>query len=166
MSKRNYEIGLKNDLMGCSLKIGEIAELKGEYPEYPLLYFAANFLKAKHIIEISYHNELAVSLYGQAARAIEAENQSDLKILCDFCDQQLSKLVIDRSIYTSDVELMFTSANALKAQSQCIIEYLDSYSDDSIKTNELISILHTHLYQKAEQDKLYAEAIVRLSIAT
>lgn len=124
----------------------------------PLMLFCSSFLKAKHIVEISYSYAEARTLYKEAAQAIRSMHVALFSSLAEFADLQAAILKIDRGIYTGYAPLMRASAQELKTKTESILNIL---SDENIdKLDPCYRVLQENLFAKVKEDNIYANAII------
>ena len=123
-----------------------------------LTLFCSSFLKAKHIVEISYSYAKARTLYAQAAEAIRSMEVGLFRSLAEYADLQAAILKIDRGIYTGYAPLMSESAQELKAKTESILNILSIVNAD--KSDPCYRVLQENLVAKVKADNIYANAII------
>ena len=133
-------------------------EAKPETDEEKLRAFCSKFLKAKHLVEISYSYAEARALYEKAMELIYLLEDALFLPLAKFAAMQAAILRIDRGIYTGYAPQMQAAAQELQDKSASIIESLNSSLHDT--ESSYFTLLKENLLQKVQEDNIYAEAVI------
>ena len=129
--------------------------------EQKLRSFCSKFLQAKHLVEISYSYAQARALYEDAAKVIYSLESEVLRPLAKFADMQAAILRIDRGIYTAYAPQMKVAAQTL--QEKCVEIIADLSTESKEQSEKCFLILQENLLQKIQEDKVYADAIVKVA---
>jgi len=143
---------------------GAVCFYESDYKERQiskLRSFCSDFLRAKHIVEISYSYAEARALYKSAAESIRSMEGTLFVSLAEFADMQAAILRIDRSIYTAYAPQMKLSAELLREKTESIITSLHQKSLDA--EDSCYALLKENLLQKVQEDKIYAYAIITVA---
>ncbi|MDQ7043291.1 MAG: hypothetical protein Q9M34_07135 [Sulfurimonas sp.] len=133
-------------------------EVQAKTDEQKLRSFCSKFLKAKHLVEISYSYAQARVLYEEASEIVYSMQNDVLRPLAKFAGMQAAILRIDRAIYTGYAPQMKEAALSLQEKSADIIKGLSEVS--RIENESYFLILAENLLQKVQEDKVYADAIM------